>query len=100
MKFRFIKLTLIFTICSSSISLFADASKPEDKRIDLVFNSFKMEKIQAEMITETMAKRGRLTTDEVNRIKRNIASVKDKDISDLNVEISKRLNLNNSMTKN
>lgn len=90
-------LTLFFMViafCSSTA--FAD-DIVEEKSIDQMLGSLKIEKMQAELLIETMAKRGKLNSDEVSRAKREIASVKEEDEKSFKAEALERLSSKKSL---
>lgn len=81
---------MIMTFC------FSVSVSAEDKTIDQMLNALKMEKIQAEIIADTMARRGKLSVEEVSRVKRDIASVKEEDSNDIKADAIERLSSKNS----
>lgn len=86
-------LFIIFAICSTTA---VRANESEEKSIDQMLGSLKMEKIQAEMMIEAMGRRGKLNNDEVSRAKREIASVKDDDVEAIKAKAVERLSSKNS----
>jgi hypothetical protein len=68
----------------------------EDKSIDQMLASLKMEKIQADLLIEAMARRGKLDSDQVSHAKREVASIKEEDVQDLKAQAIERLSSKNS----
>lgn len=87
-------LFMTLVICSSAAVVASEES--EEKTIDQMLASLKMEKIQAEIMIEAMAKRGKFNDEEVSRAKREIASVKEEDIQEIQAEAIERLSSKNS----
>ena len=88
------RLFMILTISSSAALASDDA---DNKTIDQMLGSLKMEKIQAEIMIEAMAKRGKLNNEEVSRAKREIASIKEEDVEAVKAEALERLSSKNSV---
>lgn len=73
-----------------SFSAFAE-NVSEEKTIDQMLDSLKIEKMQAELLIETMARRGKLNKDEATKAKREVASVKENDEKVFKAEAIERL---------
>ncbi len=86
-------LFMTIAICSSGVVM---ASDSEEKSIDQMLGTLKTEKIQAEIMIEAMARRGKLNNDQVTHAKREIASVKEDDIETIKTEALDRLSSRNS----
>lgn len=95
-------LVMILSICSSA-QVFAEddrEDKKEEQSIDQMLGSLKIEKLQAELMIETMANRGKLNNDEAAKAKREIASVKEEDEKNFKAEARERLSSKKSYATN
>lgn len=93
-------LLMVIAVCSVTTIYASDASQEdknqEDKSIDQMLASLKMEKIQADLLIEAMARRGKLSSDQVSHAKREVASIKEDDEQDLKALAIERLSSKNS----
>jgi polyhydroxyalkanoate synthesis regulator phasin len=90
---KFKSFLVIATFCFTT-ALFA--KKEETATIDQKLSSLRLEKMQAENIVASMVKRGHLNNDDALRIKREIASVKEEDITTIKSEALENIKTNNS----
>jgi hypothetical protein len=88
-------LLMVIAVCSVT-TIYASDESPEDKSIDQTLASLKMEKIQADLLIEAMARRGKLNSDQVSHAKREVASIKEEDVQDLKARAIELLSSKNS----
>lgn len=88
-------LFMVIAVCSVT-TLYASDESQEEKSIDQMLGSLKMEKIQADLLIEAMARRGKLDSDQVSHAKREVASIKEEDVQDLKALAIERLSSKNS----
>ncbi len=86
-NFTFLFSLMILVAFSATESNAADATSADiDKEyhsLDQMLSEVRLEKMQVEAMVETMVKSGRLSADEGDKARREIASVKEDDIEEI-----------------
>jgi hypothetical protein len=84
-----VSIFLMFTVSLSQMAFAAEEVGMTDSRsVEQMMNESRLEKIQAESMTETLVSSGRFSNDQAARTFRSIASVHEEDVESIKEEAS------------